>query len=46
MTSFLHQFKKMDSGSGILKVEILKDGKVVKEGSTSAQYGVVSIVSS
>ncbi len=38
--------QKMDGGSGELKVEILKDGEVVKEGSTTADYGVVSIASS
>lgn len=37
--------QKTDSGSDELKVEILKDGKVVKEGSTTAEYGVVTIVS-
>lgn len=35
--------QKQGGGSDELKVEIIKDGKVVKEGSTTAQYGVVSI---
>ena len=36
--------QKSGGGSGTLKVEILKNGKVVKEASTSAEYGVVSVV--
>lgn len=36
--------QKKGGGSGELKVEILKDGEVVKESSTNAEYGVVSIV--
>lgn len=31
---------------GTLKVQILKDGKVIKEESTEAQYGVVTVASS
>lgn len=38
--------QKRDSGSGELKVEILKDGVVVKGGSATSTYGVVSITSS
>lgn len=34
--------KKSDDSSE-LKVEILKDGKVIKDGSTSGQYGVVTV---
>ena len=36
-------FQKRDIGSGKMTVEIIKDGKVAKSGSTSAQYGVVSV---
>lgn len=35
-------FQKKDK-EGNLKVEIFKDGKVVSEGETSAEYGVVTI---
>lgn len=35
--------QKTDSDSSELKVQIIKDGKVVKESSTSAEYGVVSV---
>lgn len=34
--------QKQDSGSGELTVEILKDGEVVAEQSTTAEYGVAS----
>ncbi len=30
--------------SGILKVEILKDGKLIKDAETTAGYGIVSVV--
>ena len=36
-------FQKSDSGSGKMTVEMIKDGKVAKSGSTTAQYGVVSV---
>lgn len=39
-------FQKKDGGSGTLTVNILKDGKVVKTTSTSAQYGVAGTVAS
>ena len=35
--------QKQDSGDGKLKVEIIKDGKVVKDASTTSEYGVVSL---
>lgn len=35
-------FQKRDSGAGKLVVQIIKNGKVLKEQQTSAQYGVVS----
>lgn len=35
--------QKQDSGDGKLKVEIIKDGKVVKDDSTTSEYGVVSL---
>ena len=35
--------QKQDSGNGKLKVEIIKDGKVVKDASTTSEYGVVSL---
>lgn len=35
--------QKMDSGSGTLTIQILKDGKVVEESSTDASYGVASV---
>lgn len=36
--------QKKDSGSGKLTVQIIKDGNVKKEGSTTSSYGVVSVV--
>lgn len=38
--------QKSGGNSGELKVEILKDGNVIKEGSTTAAYGVVTVSSS
>ena len=38
--------QKKTADSSELKVEILKDGKVVKEGSTTAEYGVVTVSTS
>jgi len=35
--------QKMDGGSGKLTIEILKDGKVLKEADTDSEYGVASI---
>ena len=35
--------QKMDGSSSTLTVQILKDGKVVKESSTDTQYGVASV---
>jgi len=35
--------QKSDSGSGTLTVQILKDGKILKQGSTTASYGIVSV---
>ena len=35
--------QKMDGGSGTLSIEILKDGKVIEETSTDADYGVASV---
>lgn len=35
--------QKMDGGSGKLTIQILKDGKVVEETDTDAEYGVVSV---
>lgn len=35
--------QKKDSGSGKLTVQIIKDGNVKKESSTTASYGVVSV---
>ena len=35
--------QKQDSGNGKLKVEIIKEGKVVKDASTTSEYGVVSL---
>lgn len=35
--------QKKDSGSSELKVQILKDGKVLEESSTTGEYGVVSV---
>lgn len=35
--------QKQDGSSSELKVQIIKDGKVVKESSTTAEYGVVTI---
>jgi len=37
--------QKQGGDSSELKVEILKDGKVIKEGSTTAAYGVVTVSS-
>jgi|GEM_PF-4251157 len=34
------------SAEGVLKVEIIKDGKVVAQSDTSATYGVVSVATS
>jgi hypothetical protein len=39
-------FQKKDNSGDELKVEILKNGQVLKEGSTTAAYGVVAIASS
>lgn len=36
-------FQKEDSGNGKLKVELIKNGKVVEEESTTDDYGVVSM---
>ena len=38
--------QKQTGDSSELKVEIIKDGKVIKEGSTTAEYGVVSVSTS
>jgi len=38
--------QKQDGGSGTLRVRIVKDNKVVAEGSTSAAYGVVTVAGS
>lgn len=35
--------QKQDDGSGKLTVQILKDGEVVKEASTTAEYGVAQV---
>ena len=35
--------QKKGGDSSELKVEILKDGKVIKDGSTSGEYGVVTV---
>ena len=35
--------QKTDSGSGTLTIQILKDGKVIEESSTDAEYGVASV---
>ena len=35
--------QKMDGGSGTLTIQILKDGKVVEESSTDAEYGVAQV---
>lgn len=35
--------QKMDGGSGKLTIQILKDGKVVEETDTDAEYGVASV---
>lgn len=35
--------QKQGGDSSELKVEILKDGKVIKEGSTTGEYGVVTV---
>lgn len=35
--------QKKSGDSSELKVEIIKDGKVIKEGSTTAEYGVVTV---
>ena len=35
--------QKMDGGSGKLTIQILKDGKVVEESSTDAEYGVAQV---
>ena len=37
--------QKQDGSSEELVVQIIKDGKVIKEGSTNTEYGVVSISS-
>ncbi|KZX10698.1 hypothetical protein [Methanobrevibacter curvatus] len=38
--------QKQDGSSSKLTIQILKDGKVIKEGSTTAAYGVAQITSS
>jgi hypothetical protein len=38
--------QKMDGGSGTLSVQIIKDGKVLEETSTDAQYGLAQVSSS
>jgi hypothetical protein len=38
--------QKGDGGSGKLVIQLLKDGEVVKQSSTSAQYGIASITAS
>ena len=35
--------QKQDGGSGELTIQILKDGKVLEEGSTDAEYGMAQI---
>ena len=35
--------QKMDGGSGTLTIQILKDGKVVEEANTDAEYGVAQV---
>ena len=35
--------QKMDSGSGKLTIQILKDGKVIEETDTDSEYGVASV---
>ena len=35
--------QKMDGGSGKLTIQIVKDGKVVEETDTDAEYGVASV---
>ena len=38
--------QKQDAGSSELTIQILKDGKVVKEASTSAEYGMAQVSAS
>jgi hypothetical protein len=38
--------QKETNSTGMLKVQIVKDGQVVKEESTTAEYGVVSVSAS
>ncbi|MBQ2654177.1 MAG: hypothetical protein IJF83_11520 [Methanobrevibacter sp.] len=38
--------QKMDGGSGTLTIQILKDGKVIKESSTDSAYGVATVSAS
>ena len=38
--------QKKDGGSGNLTIQLLKDGKVIKESSTDSQYGVASVSAS
>ena len=38
--------QKQDSSSDNLTIQILKDGKVVKEASTNAEYGVAQVSAS
>lgn len=38
--------QKNGGGSALLEVQILKDGQVVKEGSTTAAYGLVTLTTS
>ena len=35
--------QKMDGGSGELKIQLLKNGEVKKESSTTAQYGIADV---
>ena len=37
--------QKMDGGDGKLTIQIIKDGKVAKESSTTTEYGVASVTS-
>jgi hypothetical protein len=36
-------FQKMDDNSETMTVQVLRDGKVIKEGSTDASYGVLTL---
>ena len=43
---FLLTHRKKDGSSNELTIQILKDGKVVKESSTTAEYGVAQVSAS